>query len=1072
MKATLLACLFFISFIASAQEDAATLYVTAKDYFLKGEFEKGLPLAEKAALKAKTEIGETTSDYGTIINLLGLFYIKTQQYAKAEPVFVQARAIKQKFEGEEGVDFITITENLVWVYLRMQQYTKAEPLYLKLREIKRKLLGEDHPGYAAAINDLGVLYFYMGQYSKAEPLLLQSTAIRKKTLGENDPDYATSLNILAAIYAQTGYFEKSELYYQQAAVIQKNKLGENHPDYANTLSNFAALYEELGQYEKAETMLLQAKNIYAKNPGTNTPEYATALNNLGACYLYMSRYEKAEPLLLETRDLRKKILGENSPAYALSLNNLAELYTEMGQYEKADPLYLQTIELRKQALGEVHPEYITSLSNYGLFLFKSQRDLQQAIWLCTEAALKRKKIFGENSTDYAVSLNNLAMLNKTTREKAKTESYYLQASAIIKKLQGEYSPSYATTISNLAVFYSEMGQYKKAEPLLLQVKDIRKKILGETNRDYAITLINLAGNYADMDQPLKAEPLYLQSNKIILSNLLNTFSVLSEKEKMSYLERDLSVSEYNNSFLYNNRNLSAAFVKNNYDLQLVFKSLSLADTKNMLNIVRNSNDTSIKRIFTEWQTFKSILTRQYALPADKRRTDLDQLEKKTDEMEKELNRRSSVFRDQQAALQVTTTEVKKYLQEDEAAIEFVKFSLYTNKRWTDTVVYGAYILRKNDPEVRFVVLCFEDQLRSIFDSAGKSATTMVNSFYRGLDLGKNVNTSLGPQLYQLVWKPIEPYLKGITKISYSPAGKLYSIAFQALPADSGKVLMDKYLLQQYTSTRQVAFRGGSNKSIIPAGITLFGNADFSADSISLTKQKKNPAAISKILKPATRGNTGTWTSLPGTAEEVKKISTLFTQNGVAAKTFTQLNASEENLKAQHEKSSPILHIATHGFFLPLTNKKATIDLNRQNTYSLAEDPLMRSGLILSGGNYVWSGKIPIEGIEDGIATAYEISQLNLSNTELVVLSACETALGDVKGSEGVFGLQRAFKMAGVKEMIVSLWQVPDKETAELMTTFYNYWLKGNSIQDAFAQAQADMRKKYSPFYWAAFVLVE
>jgi CHAT domain-containing protein len=541
---------------------------------------------------------------------------------------------------------------------------------------------------------------------------------------------------------------------------------------------------------------------------------------------------------------------------------------------------------------------------------------------------------------------------------------------------------------------------------------------------------------------------------------------------MTYLERDLSVSEYNNSFLYNNRNISTAFVKNNYDLQLVFKSLSLADTKNMLNAVRNSNDTSIKRKFTEWQTYKSILTKQYALPADKRRTDLDQLEKKAEETEKELNRRSSVFRDQQAALQVTTAEVKKYLDEDEAAIEFVKFSLYTNKKWTDSVVYGAYILRKNEQEVRFVVLCFEDQLRQVFDSAGKSATTMVNSFYRGLDLGKNVNTSLGPKLYQLVWKPIEPYLKGITKIAYSPAGKLYSIAFQALPADSGKVLMDKYRLQQYTSTRQIAFRDGSNKSIIPEGITLFGNPDFSADSISLSKQKKNPAVVNKLLKPDTRGNAGLWTSLPGTAEEVKKISNLFSQYQVTAKTLTQLNASEENLKAQHEKSSQVLHIATHGFFLPMADKKEAVDINRQNNYSLAQDPLMRSGLILSGGNYAWSGKTPIEGVEDGIVTAYEISQLDLSNTELVVLSACETALGDVKGSEGVFGLQRAFKMAGVKKMIVSLWQVPDKETAELMTTFYTYWMKGKTINDAFAQAQADMRKKYSPFYWAAFVLVE
>jgi len=139
---------------------------------------------------------------------------------------------------------------------------------------------------------------------------------------------------------------------------------------------------------------------------------------------------------------------------------------------------------------------------------------------------------------------------------------------------------------------------------------------------------------------------------------------------------------------------------------------------------------------------------------------------------------------------------------------------------------------------------------------------------------------------------------------------------------------------------------------------------------------------------------------------------------------------------------------------------------------LAEDPLLRTGLVLAGGNYAWSGKTPVDGVEDGIATAYEISQLNLSNTELLVLSACETALGDIKGSEGVFGLQRGFKMAGVKKMIVSLWQVPDKETAELMTAFYSYWINGKNINESFYQAQADMRKKYAAYYWAAFVLVE
>ena len=391
-------------------------------------------------------------------------------------------------------------------------------------------------------------------------------------------------------------------------------------------------------------------------------------------------------------------------------------------------------------------------------------------------------------------------------------------------------------------------------------------------------------------------------------------------------------------------------------------------------------------------------------------------------------------------------------------------------------MYAAYILNKKDSVPVFVPLCEERQLKMLFDSAGNTATGMVSSFYRGTELkSKSAATALGNDLYNLVWAPLEPYLKGIKKVSYSPAGKLYSIAFHALRIDSSTVLMDKYRLKQFTGTRQVALQDQHSAIKKPESITLFGDAIFTLDSAAIVKGKnKNEGIASTVYAPPNRGTRGgTWVDLPGTAQEVKIIKQVFEKNKITSALFTQSGASEENLKALSGNSPQVLHIATHGFFLPepeLTKKETMA--NNENSYSLAVDPLLRSGLILSGGNYAWSGKTPIEGVEDGIATAYEISQLNLSNTELVVLSACETALGDVKGSEGVFGLQRAFKMAGVKKLIVSLWQVPDKETAELMTAFYTYWMKGKTIEEAFAKSQADMRKKYAPFYWAAFVLVE
>jgi CHAT domain-containing protein len=290
--------------------------------------------------------------------------------------------------------------------------------------------------------------------------------------------------------------------------------------------------------------------------------------------------------------------------------------------------------------------------------------------------------------------------------------------------------------------------------------------------------------------------------------------------------------------------------------------------------------------------------------------------------------------------------------------------------------------------------------------------------------------------------------------------------------------MDKFQLQQYTSTRQIAIRNEMNSAEKPGNIVLFGNASFTMDSSSLVKQREagvDSGSISTtIYTPEKRGaNSNVWSDLPGTAEEVSKIKQIFDREKISSNSFIQTAAAEENLKALSDQSPKILHIATHGFFIPAPDdRKKTAAFEKYNTYTMAGDPLLRSGLMFAGCNYAWSGKTPVAGVEDGIATAYEISLLNLSNTDLVVLSACETALGDVKGSEGVFGLQRAFKMAGVKKMIVSLWQVPDKETAELMTNFYTYWINGKSIHESFYQAQADMRKKYSPFFWAAFVMVE
>ena len=916
--------------------------------------------------------------------------------------------------------------------------------------------------------------FQSGQYLKAIPVAEQAAAGIKEVLGENNVFYIGLLTICAASYENTFQYLKAESIYLQAGELLKKTSGEKSKDFTAFLHNLASLYYKTGQYDKAENFFIRAKEISKSMTGENDTTYATTLNSLAVLYETKGQYEKAEPLFIQSLAIRKKVLGEDHPEYANVLSNLAIYYKDLGQFEKAEPLFTRVLAIRKKTVGENHPDYANGLNNLAACL-EDLGQYEKAESLYIKSGNIRKLIFGENHPDYAASLNNLAGLYTVLGEYSKAEPLLIKATAIWKNVLGENHPDYALSLNNLAAFYRKsQTQYPKAEMLYRQAIQLRKKLLGDQHPLYGDSETDLALLYTQMGQYTKAEPLLISGSTIFLQNITNTFSTLSEKEKASYLKNNISTLDVNTSFLYNNPMAVPEVIRNSLNLLLGFKSLALADTRLMLESVRNSKDTAIKRIFDSWLVQKKLLATQYSLSMDKRIPGIKKIEEETEMLEKELNRRSAVFRKEQSALHISMSAIQQNLAADEAAIEFVRFKLY-NKKNSDSVMYAAYVFGKNDSVPHFVPLCAEDQLARFFTKTG-GAMGNIKSVYDSDTTGKNDHRAgTGDNLYALVFKPMLPFLKGIRKINYSPAGLLYRIAFNALPAGDSQLLIDKYELNQYISTRQLALEKEiperADKSIF-----LFGDAAFSMDSISIVKQKRSDENISSFYSSVvSRGESrDAWLSLPGTAAEISNIQALFETHHLRSLSFTQQKATEEQFKSLSGQSPSIIHLATHGFFLADQEKKIKkgFSIEVQNALQLAGDPMLRSGFVLAGVNRVWNGRLPIEGREDGIVTAYEISQLDLRNTNLVVLSACETALGDIKGTEGVFGLQRAFKLAGVKNMILSLWKVPDAETAELMKLFYTYYLQGRSIREALGNAQQDLRKKYKPYYWAAFVLIE
>ena len=335
-----------------------------------------------------------------------------------------------------------------------------------------------------------------------------------------------------------------------------------------------------------------------------------------------------------------------------------------------------------------------------------------------------------------------------------------------------------------------------------------------------------------------------------------------------------------------------------------------------------------------------------------------------------------------------------------------------------------------------------------------------NALYatRGSELDTD-QLSQGDSLYQLIWQPIDKLLSGAKTVYLAPSGLLHQVAFAALPYHSDpakkgvQYLADRYQLRQIGSTRQVATPATEDDTYQQMdSAKLYGGIQY--DSVG-----------------STTAQNGAWSFLPGTQQEVEQISQFI---GPKASAMMGSAATETELKALSGKAPTVLHIATHGFAFPDPAVSPT-DSSAETggaTFRRIANPLFRTGLLMAGGNRIWLGGRPAPGEDDGILTAYEVANLNLSATKLVVLSACETALGDIRGSEGVFGLQRAFKMAGVDYLLMSLWPVPDQPTSDLMTLFYRNWKKHKTIRLAFQHTQAAMRQKYPPAVWAAFVLIE
>ena len=1004
-----------------------------------GNYAESIRLETEATRISKEKLGENHPDYATSLNNLALYNSCLGNYAEAIRLCSEAMRIQKEVLGENHPAYASSLNSLATYNASLGNYTESIRLGTEAMRIRKEVLGENHPDYATSLNNLANYNATLGNYTESIRLGTEAMRIRKEVLGENHPDYATSLNNLANYNATLGNYTESIRLGTEAMRIRKEVLGENHPNYATSLSNLADYNASLGNYTESIRLGTEAMRIRKEVLGENHPDYATSLNNLANYNATLGNYTESIRLGTEAMRIRKEVLGENHPDYATSLVNLAGYNLDLGNYIEAIRLGTEAIHIQKKVLGNNHIAYTVSLNT----LANSNFDLgnyAEAIRLGTEAMRIRKEVLGENHPAYALSLNNLASYNTSLGNYTESIRLGTEAMRIRKEVLGENHPDYALSLYNLAVCYSLLGNYAEALQLCTDALHIQKKILGENHPNYAIYLNELAVCYFYSNNKEEAVSLYRNISNLYTNLVLTTFADLTTTEQAMFWNK------YNNYF--NNILPQRAYTLADdslyisaYNGVLLSKGLLLNAEMEMKKLLQESGDSAIMELYDAMRMNKMILNKQLEKPIKERFLDTDSLQRLINRQEQDLVQRSKVYGDYTRNLRIDWQDVQGKLGKEDMALEFLSFPMEG-----DSVMYAAIVVKPGMAYPEMIPLFKEKQLKQI-------------PFYAYYST---------PELYLLVWQPLEELLKGVKNVYFAPAGELYNIAIETLPDTDSTWVSDRFNLYRLSSTRQLAL---IQKTYDNNDARIYGGLKYDTDLTQLIKDNLQYEAKNETLArsfedgfiaDSLRLRSGA-EELPGTRIEAENIKRSLDAAHVENELFTDTVGTEASFKAMSGQQIRALHIATHGFYWTKWETRRQEDwdflmLGDNHNPKYTEDKsLTRSGLLMAGANNALMGiEIP-ENVDNGILTAKEIAGLDLRGMDMVVLSACQTGLGEITG-EGVFGLQRGFKKAGAKSLLMSLWKVDDNATQMLMTQFYANLIAGMDKYNALRDAQRVVRE--------------
>ncbi len=922
--------------------------------------------------------------------------------------------------------------------------------------------GKDHPEYAIRLNILGLIYYKQQNYLKAKTLFLEAKRIIESGQFDNYPGASNVYNNLSLVFRRFGRTQDAIMNLEKAL---------SYSDRSGTKINLADLYFSIGNTDHAYDLLLQAKEQIIQNYGENHPNYANVLIQIEYINIRQDNFGSSLKNIILAENIYKETFGPNCTQLLDCYLLYAEYFEKLGEVEKEYEYRKTILKFNQTNFGKENPESISSL-------------IQYAFW--------HENVGNRDSLQF----------------------YIKEAMDLVMKSHGKKSQLYHDIIGEVAYSFYDAGLFEQSELYFSEIIYYEQfehlKTLGILSSDERINYLTNLYNYKYYNNFLARFPLNQRIVCNAIDNRLFYKGLLSDADKD--FERQLR--QTNDTILMNQhkmlktvRDEIAQMVSLPFEEQISFvhRIDSLRNVESIFETTLSRKlDITIEYNPLSWKSIRKSLNKNEAC------VEIIKLIHKNYEKQFQFFGYGFTY---------DTTAIYPVIYSVYPSSPIEKAGLVINDKILE--INGIDLKNKNTSEIREILTCFPEGATIKYIREGKtnisptpvycdsvflektydflyialiitSKTTKqpeVVILNNGYNLENNIYNSyiksiystksdpiIDSLIYEAYWSKIEKKLSDIKTIYLSPDGVYNKINIETLIKTGTQYVTDIHDIILVNSLREVldissSIDTGKNNAV------LVGNPTFDIDLSQSIIESADYLPINKSIKgfsPERNISGFSLNNLPGTQYEIDSIEQLLNSNNWNCKVLSKESALEENVK--QIRNPRVLHIATHGYFKEITQHINIEDDNMalKAYYSIDLDPLLGSCLFLTGAQRALNNLYDYNAsFDDGILTAYEILNMNLDSTQLVILSACETGLGELKDGQGVYGLQRAFHIAGAKQLIMSLWKVDDHVTQILMTEFYNRWLSGLSVKESLRLAQDHVRSypQYSrPFYWGAFVV--